>query len=260
MGCLKNSMQIENPLKKISTFMTVAICAGLLSACATPKGSQNSDAQAGYDPIEPVNRGIFQFNYAVDSVLIKPIAQGYGAVMPKRGKIMVSNFVSNIKEPVTFANSILQADANNSFITLWRFLINSSFGIGGLFDPATDIGLRNRETGLGDTFAIYGADTGPYLMIPIFGPSSVRDGLGKLGDVFMDPISYTNNPIFYSVIAIKTIEARDRNMKLLNDIYNSIDPYTTMRSIYTQYRTKAVNNAIAQRNRSLEATRNQGSK
>ncbi len=258
MGCLKDSMHIENKLKKISTFMAVALCAGMLSACATPKGSENSEVS--YDPIEPVNRGIFQFNYAVDSVIIKPISQGYGAVMPKRGKVMVSNFVSNIKEPVTFANSILQADANNSFCTLWRFLINSTVGVGGLFDAASEIGLKNRETGLGDTFAIYGADTGPYLMIPIFGPSSVRDGLGRLGDVFMDPISYTNNPIFYSVIAVKTIEARERNMKLLNDIYNSIDPYTTMRSVYTQYRAKAVKNAIAQRNKSLEAAKNQGSK
>lgn len=258
MGCFKDSMHIENKPKKVSAFMVAALCAGLLSACTTPKGSGN--AEAGYDPIEPVNRGIFQFNYAVDSVIIKPVAQGYGAVMPKHGKTMVSNFVSNIKEPVTFANSILQADANNSFCTLWRFLINSTVGVGGLFDAASEIGLKNRETGLGDTFAIYGVDTGPYLMIPIFGPSSVRDGIGRLGDVFMDPVSYTNNPIFYSVIAVKTVEARERNMKLLNDIYNSIDPYTTMRSIYTQYRTKAVKNAIAQRNKSLEAAKNQGFK
>lgn len=254
MGYLK----FESPVKKFGKFVAIAFCAGMLSACATPVPSANSEATP--DPIEPVNRGIFQFNYAIDGVIIKPLAQGYDAVVPERGKVMVSNFVSNIKEPVTFGNSILQTDANNSFITLWRFLLNSTFGVAGLFDVASELGLKNRETGLGDTFAIYGADSGPYLMIPIFGPSTVRDGVGRLGDVFMDPISYTNNPVFYSVIAVKTIESRHSNMKVLNDIYNSIDPYSTMRSVYTQYRAKAVKNAAIQRNKSIESTRNQDSK
>ncbi|MEK6745828.1 MAG: VacJ family lipoprotein [Pseudomonadota bacterium] len=247
----------ENTLKMFGKFVAVAFCAGMLSACTTPVPSANSETT--HDPIEPLNRGIFQFNYAVDTVLLKPVAQGYDAVMPKRGQTMVSNFVSNIKEPVTFANSVLQTDANNSFTTLWRFLFNSTFGIAGLFDVASELGLKNRETGLGDTFAIYGADAGPYLMIPVFGPSSVRDGIGRAGDVFLDPISYTNNPVFYSVVAVKTIEARHRNMKLLNDIYNSIDPYSTMRSIYTQFRAKAIKNAINQRNKSLESAKSQDS-
>lgn len=253
--------RLEVPFKKIGVLMTVIFCAGLLSACATPMNTTGANPEVNSDPIEPLNRGIFQFNYAIDSVLIKPVAQGYGAVMPERGQIMVTNFVDNIKEPVTFANSILQADPNNSFCTLWRFMLNSTFGIGGLFDVATELGLKNRQTGLGDTFAIYGADAGPYIIIPIFGPSNVRDGIGRIGDVFLDPISYTNNSIFYSIIAVKTIEARHRNMKLLNDIYNnSIDPYSTMRSIYTQYRAKSVKNAINQRNKSIDSLKNQDSK
>lgn len=253
--------RLENPLKKVSVLMAVIFCAGLLSACATPKNSPNGNAEIDSDPLETINRGIFQFNYVVDGVLIKPIAQGYGSVMPERGQIMVSNFVSNIKEPVTFANSILQTDPQNTFCTLWRFMLNSTVGVGGLFDVASEVGLKNRETGMGDTFAIYGADAGPYIIIPIFGPSNVRDGIGRIGDLFVDPISYTNNSVFYSIVAVKTIEARHRNMKLLNDIYNnSIDPYSTMRSIYTQYRTKAIKNAISERKKSLNSVKNQDSK
>ncbi len=250
---------LENSLKKVSRLVTVIFCVGLLSACATPKNSTNGEIDS--DPLEPMNRGIFQFNYVVDGVIIKPIAVGYDAVMPQRGQIMVSNFVSNIKEPVTFVNSVLQTDPQNSFCTLWRFMLNSTVGVGGLFDVAGEVGLKNRETGLGDTFAIYGADAGPYIIIPILGPSNVRDGLGRLGDVFIDPVSYTDNAVFYSVVGVKTIEARDRNMKVLDDIYNtSIDPYSTMRSAYNQYRAAGIKNAIKARKKSLDSARNQDSK
>ncbi len=247
-----------NPLKKASTILSVVVCAGMLSACAAPHNNKGDYANVDYDPIEPVNRGIFQFNHAIDVVLLKPIAQGYDAVVPDRGKVMVSNFVYNIKEPVTFVNSILQADANNSFATLWRFMLNSTIGIGGLFDVASEVGLKNRETGMGDTFAIYGADAGPYIVIPIMGPSNVRDGLGRLGDYFTDPISYTKNSVFYTVVGIKTVDARYHTLKIIDDVYaHSLDPYATIRSGYTQRRLAEIKSAIKDRQKSIEAAKTQ---
>jgi phospholipid-binding lipoprotein MlaA len=250
-----------NPLKKASSILSVMICAGMLSACTAPHNDKGDYASVDYDPIEPVNRGIFQFNRAIDVVLLRPIAKGYDAVMPERGKVMVSNFVYNIKEPVTFVNSVLQTDANNSFTTLWRFMLNSTIGIGGLFDVASEVGLKNRETSMGDTFAIYGADAGPYIVIPIIGPSNVRDGLGRLGDYFTDPVSYTNDPVFYSVVGVKTLDARYRNLKVVDDIYaRSLDPYATFRSGYTQRRIAEIKSAIKARQKSIDAAKAQDTK
>lgn len=268
-----NMGSLEKPLEKSSLLVAVIFCAGLLSACATPKSTLDGNAEItkkvdmgkdggiDSDPLEPLNRGIFQFNHVIDGVLLEPIARGYDEIMPECGKVMVSNFVSNINEPVTFVNSVLQADATNSFSTLWRFMLNSTVGLGGLFDVAGAVGLENRETGFGDTFAIYGADAGAYLVLPILGPSNIRDGLGRVGDVFADPVSYTNNSIFYSVVAVKTIDKRYHNLKLLEDIYKtSLDPYTTIRSGYTQHRAAEVKAAISERNKSLEAAGMQGTK
>lgn len=254
----------EISLKKASSLLAIALFSGLLSACAAPDSTIDKSekyADVDSDPIEPLNRFIFEFNRIVDSIILKPVAQGYDAVVPDRGKVMVSNFVSNIKEPVTFVNSALQTDPQNTFCTLWRFAINSTVGIGGLFDAASEIGLKNRDTGFGDTFAIYGADAGPYIVIPILGPSNVRDGLGRLGDVVVDPVSYTDNAVFYSIVGVKTVDGRYHTLKLLDDIYaSSIDPYATIRSGYTQHRKAQIKSAINARKKSLEAARNQGSK
>ncbi len=252
---------IKKSLKKSVGLVAVVLCVGLLSACSSPESNTYKNAEIDSDPLESLNRTVFEFNHTVDGVFLKPIAEGYDEVMPERGKIMVSNFVDNIKEPVTFANSILQVDAHNTFSTLWRFMLNSTVGIGGLFDVASEVGLKNRETGFGDTLAIYGADAGAYIVLPILGPSSVRDGIGRIGDVVMDPISYTKNSIFYSVVGVKTVDARYNNLKLLDDIYaSSIDPYSTIRSGYIQHRAAEVKKAINARNESLKASREQSDK
>lgn len=236
--------QFSNRLNKTSSLLTALVCTAFLSACATPH-NPDKYATIDNDPIEPFNRAIFQFNYLVDGVLIKPITEGYEALMPEKGQIMVSNLVDNLGEPVVFANSVVQADDTNSFTSLWRFIINSTVGIGGLLDPASEIGLKERATGFGDTLAVYGADAGPYIVLPLLGPSNLRDTIGRIGDIFADPITYANDPIRYSVSGIRTIDKRHRNTNLLFDIYNkSIDPYATMRSMYSQYREKEIKKAI----------------
>ncbi len=239
---------MKNRVKNLASYFAPLLGAVALFGCTTVAEPTERD------PYESLNRSIFEFNRVVDGIILRPIASGYGEVMPEQGKVMVSNFVSNIKEPVTFANSVLQADPTNSFASLWRFMLNSTFGLAGLFDVATALGLADRETGFGDTLSIYGADSGPYFVIPIIGPSTTRDSFGRLGDVFLDPISYTSNPIFYSVVGVKTLDTRYHKLKLLDSVYStSLDPYATLRSLYLQHRDAEVAKAKKQRKKSQDA-------
>lgn len=257
-------MKLEVFAKSLKAFLAVS-CVALAVGCAdatrqNSKAMENGDF-ADADPYEGLNRGLFELNRAIDTVALRPIAKGYEAVVPNRGKVMVSHFVDNVNEPVTFVNSILQADPQNSFASLWRFLINSSFGIGGLFDAATEIGLTDRPTGFGDTLAIYGADSGPYFVIPIIGPSTTRDSFGRLGDVLADPFSYTDNAVFYTIVGVKTVNTRYHKLKLLDDVYaNSLDPYATIRSGYLQHREAEVKKAKALRKKSQEKAFNENAK
>lgn len=243
-------------MKKTRSLLAVLACSLAVFGCAETAQKVDKNAETSFadvDSLEAINRPIFEFNRVFDMTVLKPIAQGYGEIMPARGRVMVSNFVGNVKEPVTFLNSVVQADPYNSFASLWRFLLNSTVGIGGLFDVATEIGLEDRETGFGDTLAIYGFASGPYFVIPIIGPSTTRDSFGRLGDLVSDPFSYTPDTVIYSIVGVKTIDTRYHKLKLLDDVYaDSLDPYSTIRSGYLQYRASAVEKAKKARKKSQE--------
>ena len=243
-------------MKKNCSLLAVLTCSLVIWGCAETAKKIDKNAETSFvdvDSFESINRPIFEFNRVFDMAVLKPVAQGYGKIMPARGRVMVSNFVGNVKEPLTFFNSVVQADPYNSFAALWRFLLNSTVGIGGLFDVATEIGLEDRETGFGDTLAIYGFDSGPYFVIPIIGPSTTRDSFGRLADLFSDPFSYTPNIIVYSIIGVKTVDTRYHKIKLLDDVYaDSLDPYSTIRSGYLQHRSSAVEKTKKSRKKSQE--------
>ncbi len=196
------------------------------------------------DPLEPVNRAVYSFNAFLDKILFKPIAKTYKKVVPEVGRKGISNFLTNLTEPVTFANSILQADAENTFTTFWRFTINSTIGIAGLFDVAKHGGLEHRSEDLGQTFGKYGIGNGPYLMLPIMGPSNVRDLFGSVGDSFMDPYNYAVDA--YGIAGRGVLEGLDTRTDLLEIIddveESSLDPYATFRSLYTQKRMDEIRN------------------
>lgn len=207
------------------------------------------------DPLEPLNRAIYRFNYVADGVILRPAASIYRGVLPEKGQEMVSNALRNLYTPVTFFNSVLQADPHNSFASLWRFLLNSTFGILGLFDFATEAGLTMRTTDLGQTFAIYGAGTGPYIVLPIIGPSNGRDAIGRVGDAFMNPFNYISNEFTATMWSATAVEKRASNMKLIDDIYDSsLDPYSTFKSGYTQHRASSIARAKAARKNSRRAS------
>jgi phospholipid-binding lipoprotein MlaA len=201
------------------------------------------------DPWEPLNRAIFGFNRTVDTCLLRPVTSVYRFVVPASGREAVSNVLVNLYAPVTFANSILQVDPQNTFATFWRFVINTTFGIGGIFDVASEAGLKNRTTDLGQTFGIWGADEGPYFVIPVMGPSNVRDTFGVIGDIFFFPPNYSQEwAVPLAIGATAAIDARSRNMDLIDDVYRtSLDPYATFRSGYMQKRAADIKRAKAAR-------------
>ena len=251
------------PLFMAALLLAAPAQAQLVAAQPAKKDAPKAPAQAAEswdaqddldaDPLRGYNRAMFQVNRALDTVVLKPVAQGYRFVVPEKGRTMVSNAVANIYSPVVFGNSLLQGDVHNSFATFWRFFLNSTFGIGGLFDVASEAGLKNRTTDLGQTFAIYGAGPGAYVVLPLIGPSNVRDALGRVGDMFMNPVMYMDDGVAIAVAATTAVDMRSNNMKLIDDIYaTSVDPYVTFKSGYTQKRAADVNRARIERQKSLE--------
>ncbi len=231
--------------KTLVTVTSIALLAAS-TACSTPKGEATE-----YDPWESFNRPMYQLNYVVDGVVLKPITQVYRGVVPEYGREHVHNFVENLASPITFANSILQGDPENTFVTLWRFMFNSTIGIGGLFDVASELGLKNRKTDFGQTLALYGVENGPYLFLPIMGPSGVRDGVGRIADYFTHPASYVDSETTaISLWAITAVDARSENYDLIENVYkSSLDPYATFRSGYIQKRDSDIKKARASRDK-----------
>lgn len=223
----------------------------LLTSCSdvtnTP-GVTQVDGSAGYvsvdeDPLEPLNRGFFRTHRILDHILFRPVTQVYRGVMPEEGRTAVSSFLSNLTSPVDFVNSVLQGDANNAFATFWRFALNSTIGIGGLYDFAgKEVGLKAREADFGQTLARYGMSSGPYLFLPVFGPTTVRDGVGRGVDVLFDPVTWTNdNAWSVAEFAAIGINFRSENMTAIDDLQdNSLDPYAAFRSAYLQHRAATI--------------------
>lgn len=236
----------------------LAMCASLVatSACThAPQGPNvtTENLNVDQDPLEGMNRGVYRFNYAVDKGILKPAAQIYRGVVPEPGREMVTNFLGNWYSPVVFTNSVLQGDPQNSFATLWRFLLNTTFGVGGLFDFASAAGLKNRPADFGETLAMYGVCSGPYIVLPILGPSNARDALGRLTDAFINPFNYIDSGLSMSIAGATAIDARSNNMKLLDDIYSSsLDPYSTFRSGYIQKRASDIRRAETSRDEALK--------
>ena len=198
-----------------------------------------------YDPLETINRGTFWFNDKLYFYLLKPVARGYRWIMPEPLMLGIGNFFSNLASPVRIINAGLQgkfADAGNE---LTRFAVNTTIGIGGLFDTAKDhFNLTRKEEDTGQTLGYYGIGPGPYLVLPFFGPSSFRDGLGLLADSRMDLTYYLwEDTDYWAAIVLKTVNT----VALDKDTYEGIkkdalDPYLFVRDAWTQYRQNKVEN------------------
>ena len=208
-----------------------------LTITAPQRGSGDLDTEQ-YDPWESFNEKMFTFNYNVDKYALKPVARGYRAVMPEQAQIMISNAVNNITWVPRFINSLLQGKWEGALREVSRFVLNSTLGFGGLFDPGKVAGLGPSQEDFGQTLGLWGVPTGPYLILPLLGPTTVRDGIGKGVDSAMNPLTYYVP--FLGQVGMKagdTVNDRALNFDLFAGVEESaIDLYSSVRHFYLKRR------------------------
>lgn len=230
----------------VTTFALV--CALGLSACATTSVDQNGNTVV-YDPLEPVNRVTLSFNELLDKILFNPITIVYRTIVPAAGRDMVHNVLSNARMPVHLANELLQGDLNGAGVVLKRFAINTFTGFGGLLDTASWGGITHENSDFGQTLAVWGVGPGPYIVLPLLGPSTLRDTVGTVADIGMDPLYwYAHNTHKegwnYGRAIGAFVSAKDRTYNLQTDLRrNSGDYYTSLQSVYMQRRAAQIQTA-----------------
>ncbi len=220
--------------------------AGVLSGCATPPPkSDTADYQAYQqlnDPLEPTNRVFFKVNNTLDRYVMKPVAKGYVDITTQGIRNHVGYFTSNIGEPGRMLNFMAEGHSTDAGTSLVRFLVNSTVGIGGIFDPASAMGYTETDTDFGLTLATWGVPAGPYLYLPLFGPSGTRDVWAYPVAWFATPMeaapeSTALNDFGYSQMGIHLINTRAGLLQTIDQINaTALDPYATFRSLYRQSR------------------------
>ncbi len=207
----------------------------LLSGCATSQVNENNTVNN--DPIEPVNRKFDAFNETLDKYLMKPIAENYVNFTPRPLRTGVTDFFDNVSYLNVILNSLLQGKLDQGLSDVFRFVFNSTIGIGGLFDVATGMGLEKHNEDLGQTFAVWGSDQGAYLNLPVFGPNTVRDAPNLLTSALLNPITYISSAVLWPVSALNLINKRANLLEATNIRDEAaIDPYSFTREAYLQQR------------------------
>jgi len=215
-----------------------ALVMGIVTAHAAP--------EEPYDPIEPVNRAIFEFNDTVDVYVLEPVARAYKNNVPDEVQTGVDNFFLNLRYPSYLVSDIFQGKFDQALDHTGRFLVNSTVGVLGFIDVAKDIGLPDHEEDFGVALAYHGVPAGPYLMLPILGPSNVRDGVGRIVDAFLDPIGWvgytslsagTKVTIAASTLGLKLVHTRAGLLQAVEAAKeSSVDYYLFMQGAYYQHR------------------------
>jgi phospholipid-binding lipoprotein MlaA len=223
--------------------LLVGLAATLLSGCATPPPKSDPDALADYkatdDPFEPTNRVFFTINDGLLTYVLIPVARGYNYVLPQPVRTGIHNVLNNLGAPVQLANDVLETKPRRAGDTFVRFMINSTVGIGGVFDVAKRVGYPDHSADGAATLALWGIPAGPYLYLPVFGPSGVRDGAGRGVDTLVSPYTWVAfnginhlNSISTGLAAVDAVAPHVDDLKKLND--QALDPYATQRSLYRQ--------------------------
>lgn len=234
------------PRAKASRWGLALMAAWALAGCAAAPDAADKEAVAEFeelnDPLEPANRAIFRVNRAIDVAVIKPTAYVYRTYTPDFFQESVTNLLNNLRSPVILFNDLLQGELRRAGTTLARFVINSTIGVGGLRDPAAGWGLVYHSEDFGQTLAVWSLPEGPFLMLPILGPSNPRDTVGLVVDYLVDPLHIwlTNtdrSEWIYARGGIRIVDQRARHYDELADLErSSLDYYAAVRSLYRQRR------------------------
>jgi phospholipid-binding lipoprotein MlaA len=220
----------------------------LLTGCASTRAVEGP--QEINDPFEPFNRLMFNTTLAIDKAVLRPTAIVYRAVFPEPIRDSVRNFLNNLDSPIIFTNDVLQGELARAKITFVRTVVNTTVGIGGLFDVADRWGFPRHREDFGQTLATLGIGEGPYLFIPLFGPANPRDLFGYGTDLFFQPLTYVQwgdeSYVPYVRYGVDLIDLRARNIETLDEIeQTSLDYYASVRSLYRQSRNNEINNGAS---------------
>jgi len=227
---------------KIFNGLAMGVILTSLAACASGQNLNNGEI---YDPFERTNRAVHEFNIALDKLVVGPAADVYGAVVPEDIRTMAENVARNVGQPNALLNHLLQGDGKGASTTLSRFLINTTLGMGGLADPAAEMGIFDAPTDFGETLATWGVSEGAYIELPVLGPSTVRDTVGLVVDLAIDPLSRlaTSDQANY-LLALKVVSLlgkRHTYDDLISVLfYESADSYAAQRLSYMQNKRHAV--------------------
>ncbi|HTI84421.1 MAG TPA: VacJ family lipoprotein [Acetobacteraceae bacterium] len=233
--------------------LVAALLLGNLVGCATPPPASDPDAVADFnetnDPLEPTNRVMYSIDNGLDTVLLEPVARAYRFIFPQPVRAGIHNVLSNLGTPVQLSNDMLSGKPRRAGDTTMRFLINTTVGVVGIFDVAKGWGYPDHDSDFGITMALWGVPEGPFLFLPVFGPSDPRDAIGLGIDSAMDPFNWVGQgtavrALDWSRFGISAVDQRERH---LDDIENTkktaLDPYATFRSLYRQHRRSIIETA-----------------
>lgn len=228
----------------------ILVASACFTACATaPDIVDNGDV---YDPLEPMNRNVTAFNNGVDKYALGPVARGYETVTPEVVRTGVSNVSKNLGEPATFVNSVLQGEPNLAADSFFRFLVNSTVGVAGVWDPAEKMGLEPHSEDFGQTLAVWGVPEGAYLVLPGLGPSNIRDAFGKGVDAAFRPgtwIQFGNDTatdvwIESGIGTAATLNTRAQFEEQIQQLNEQPEPYVALKRLYSSQRQAAIRNGV----------------
>ncbi len=217
----------------------VFLAAALLSFAADGRAQDAYDVN---DPLEDVNRAVFEFNQVIDSIILKPVAELYVFVLPEEARHRIANILKNLGEPLNLVNNLAQGKFERAGSTLTRFAINSTIGVGGIFDAATDWGYERTPEDFGQTLASWGLGEGPFLMLPLLGPSNPRDAVGFGVELVTDPMGFLLTDEAGLARSITSgVSQRAAYLDELESVERtSVDFYAALRELYRQYRATEI--------------------
>jgi len=236
-------------MSKIAQVLKITLLSWLLVGCVSLKNVDENAFTNENDPMEPVNRAVFSFNDTADTYLMRPIANGYRWLVPKFIRNSIANIFDTLTQPAHFANALLQGQFKDAGSVLGRTGVNLTFGFLGMFDVASQMGIPNPKNDFGQTLAKWGWQSGgPFVMLPLLGPSNVRDTIGlgvdSVADVYYWRFKH-EKPLIYGEYALNGIQSREQMLDLMDNMKSSsTDYYAAMRTMYQQNRQKKINQVL----------------